>query len=121
MDESSLHQFYQYVLLPQFGFDKVGPYDWTKCESLGPDEAAHHFLRKGNRYILIYEDYGGLAVLENYVRDNLHLKTDEYEYIEPTSSTNRSPSYEFKLPVPCVHEHNVIGSFTLIRLNPVSP
>lgn len=117
MDEASLHQFYQHILLPQFGFGKEGTYDWEKTANLGPDETAHWFARKGKRYILIYEDYDGLGRNRDFISKQLGLAAGQYEFVEPTSATDRAPSYPIKFPAPCMYARNITGTFTLLELN----
>lgn len=118
MHEDSLHDFYKYAVLPQFGIKNV-PIIWQGSHDTGPDETAHYFKLKEQDYVLIFEDYDGNGRNDAYIKDNVLEYSSLYEFIKPTSQTSNSPSYNgFKLPAPSMYCSGVTGTFTLIKLLP---
>lgn len=115
MDGKSLHEFYDKVLLPQFGI-KDKETKWGGSEDVGPDEVVHYFSIDSDDYALIFEDFGGLGSSEAFVKENVKLKNDSFEYVAPTSHTDYSPSYPIKFPTPYQYCVNVTGTFTLVKL-----
>ena len=120
MDQQALHQFYEYALLPQFGFTRGPGFIWHKSVKIGPDETAHHFSRTNadgtDDYVLIYEDFQGLGRVEAYVREHVELRGRDFEYIPAMSPPDISPSLRLDVPTPSQYAPNVLGTFTLIRL-----
>jgi len=70
----------------------------------------------GLRYLLIFEDYCGLAVLAAYLFETLGLAEDSFQYISPISATEHAPSYIVKFPTSYQYCENITGAFTLIKL-----
>jgi hypothetical protein len=116
MDGIALYELYEKFVLPQFGI-KNTEITWDGSDTLGPDEEAHYFNSNGKRHSLIFEDYGGLAVVEDYIRENIDLKGKTFTYIKPESATEHSPSWIVKFDTPYQYCHNVTGAFTLIELD----
>lgn len=116
INQPTLHEFYTKAVLPQFGLDTTA-IEWYEVRRLGPDEMAHIFAINRQTYILIYEDYYGLGRSPHYIRENLDLDKKEFEYINPISSSEHSPSYRgFTPEAPYKFVEGVTGSFTLIRI-----
>jgi hypothetical protein len=115
MDGKSLYDFYEKFLLPQFGIKDVRV-EWADSEDVGPDEVVHYFSINSDEYALIFEDYSGLGSTEAFVKENVKLKNDSFEYINPTSHTDFAPSYPVKFPTPYQYCVNVTGTFTLVKL-----
>ena len=115
MQGKSLYEFYEKVLLPQFGIENVS-IEWSNSDDVGPDETVHYFSTNTADYALIFEDYGGFGRDEKFVKENVKLKTDSFEYVHPTSHTDYAPSYPVKFPVPSKYCVNVTGMFTLVNL-----
>jgi len=78
MKEESLHEFYEHVVLPQYGFFRTGV-EWSKCESIDLDCEAHYFFFQGDKYALLFCDYNNLG--EDHIEEALGLSRDEYEFI----------------------------------------
>ena len=115
MHGEPLYSFYENVLLPQFGILNA-PINWKRSEDVGPDETVHYFSIDADDYALIFEDYDGLGRMAAFVKENVDLKADSFEYVVPTSHSNVSPSYSIKFPTPYRYCVNVTGTFTLIRM-----
>lgn len=115
MQGRALYELYEKFILPQFGIKDETT--WDGSDTLGPDEDAHYFKIKDKRFVLIFEDFGGLAVERNYIEENIDLKGKGFTYIEPISATEHSPSWIVKFETPYQYCHNVTGAFTLIELN----
>ena len=115
MNETFCHQFYEYVLLPQFGMEDGG-FNWKRCEVVGPDEKVHYFTFKEIDFALIYEDYDGLGRTSKFIEDNVKLVHSHFEYIQPTSKSDVAPSYPVKFPAPSKFADSITGMFTLVRI-----
>lgn len=115
MQGKPLHKFYEKFLLPQFGI-KDKEIKWGDSVDIGPDETVHYFSIDSEDYALIFEDYGGLGSTEDFVKENVILKNNDFEYVNPTSHTNSAPSYPVIFPTPYQYCENVTGTFTLIKL-----
>jgi hypothetical protein len=115
MDGKALYELYEKFILPQFGIQSK-EIDWDGSDTLGPDEEAHYFKINGKRHALIFEDYGGLAVEQDYIGENIDLQGKGFAYINPVSATEHSPSWLVKFDTPYQYCHNVTGAFTLIEL-----
>ncbi len=115
MEGKSLYDFYEKFLLPQFGF-KDTKIEWSGSDDVGPDESVHYFSASSNVYALIFEDYAGLGSSKNWVKENVKLKNENFEYINPTSHSDQTPSYPIKFPTPYQYCVNVTGTFTLVKL-----
>ncbi len=117
MHGKSLYEFYEKFLLLQFGIQDQ-KIVWSHSHDIGPDEVAHYFEMDGYRYVLVFEDYGGLAVEEKYVQETLNLEDNSFQYISPISATKHAPSYIVKFSTPYQYCENVTGAFTLIKSGP---
>jgi len=115
MNGKSLYDFYENVLLPQFGIKNVD-IEWVSSEDIGPDETVHYFSTESEEYALIFEDFGGLGSSEEFVKENVKLKRGGFEYVIPTSYSDFSPSYPNKFATPYQYCANVTGMFTLVKL-----
>ena len=115
MNGKSLYNFYENVLLPQFGIRDT-QIEWNSSEDVGPDEVVHYFSANSEDYALIFEDYDGLGRTETFVIENVKLKSDDFEYVSPTSHSDVPPSYPVKFPPPYQYCVNVTGTFTLVKL-----
>lgn len=116
LNKANLHAFYGYAVLPQFGIasDDIS---WQGGTDLGPDESAHFFSLDGVSYVLIFEDAGGLARTDAYIKEKVLVNGQPYEYVRPISEAPNSPSYDgFHPPTPYQYVPNITGTFTLIRL-----
>lgn len=102
--------------MPQFGI--VSNIAWERSKVTGPDEMAHYFSIGKQKYILIFEDYGGLGKDPSYIRD--HVTTEKYTFVEPVSKTYDPPSWGFRLLAPYRYCANVTGTFTLLAISPVN-
>lgn len=116
MNGTELYELYSNLILPQFGL-KEQAVIWDSSDTLGPDEEAHYFNIRDKRYVLIFEDVGGLAVERNYIKDNIELKGKDFTYISPVSATDHPPSWLMGLTAPYKYCHNVTGAFTLLLLD----
>ena len=114
MHGTSLYDFYEKALLPQFDIRVVDV--WHGSEDVGPGETVHYFSANGTDYALIFEDAGGLGIKEDFVKKVVRLKNDTFEYVLPTSHSDFAPSYPITFPTPYVYCVNVTGIFTLIKL-----
>ena len=111
-----IFEFYATAVLPQFGIQNK-EIVWGATKQLGPDEDAFYFSIDRVNYCLIFEDYFGLALDSNFIKETLGLSNSEYEYIYPTSYTSKPPSYqEFKLHPPSQHINLITGTFTLLKI-----
>ena len=118
MRNESLYDFYRHAVLPQFGLKDVNA-AWSGSQQTGPDEFAHYFKLDGTEYALIFEDYDGCGRSDEYIREQVLEHHANYEFVQPTSQTDRAPTYDgFRLPAPCMYCVNITGSFTLIKLLP---
>ena len=116
MHDKSLYDFYECTVLPQFGLKNVA-ITWSGSQQTGPDEFAHYFKLNKIDYALIFEDYDGSGRDDDYIRENVLERHTDYEFVEPTSDTGSSPTYDgFHLPAPSMYCENVTGSFTLIKM-----
>lgn len=115
MDGKSLYDFYEKLLLPQFGIKDM-QVEWNSSEDVGPDEVVHYFSANSEDYALVFEDYDGLGRTEAFVKENVKLKSDTFEYVNPSSHTDVPPSYQIKFPTPYQYCVNVTGTFTLVKL-----
>lgn len=116
MNDSSLHEFYEHVVLPQFGIKNTA-ITWGGSQQIGPDESAHYFVAKGTDYALIFEDAHGLGQNDEYIREHVLERHISYSFVEPIAATEPSPSYDgLHLPAPYQYCKNVTGSFTLIEM-----
>jgi len=116
LSEQSLHTFYAYAVLPQFGI-KDCDIEWQAAEALGGDESLHRFSSEQRSYALIFEDYEGLGSNEAFIKDRLLGDKESYEFVLPISETSISPSYNgLGLPAPSQYCDNVTGTFTLVEL-----
>src|SRR5213592_3876667 len=90
MNEHELQTFYQRVILPQFRIDpeKV---KWGANKAIGPDEFLWTFSVDKNKYVLIWEDFGGLGSSKEFLKEELGLTPDKYKFVEPISK-DYSPS-----------------------------
>ena len=111
----SLYEFYEKFLLLQFDI-KDKQISWGHSDRLGPDENAHYFQFEGESYVLIFEDYGGLALKKAFIEETINLQGKRFEYVPPISETDQSISYMVKFPTPYQYCENVTGAFTLIKL-----
>jgi hypothetical protein len=115
MNGKHLYEFYEKVLLPQFGIKGVGV-EWASSKEVGPDEVIHYFSVRPDNFALIFEDYGGVGSTKQWVLENVNVKNGKFEYVSPTSYTEHSPSYPIKFPTPFQYCVNVTGMFTLVKL-----
>lgn len=115
MNGKSLYDFYEKVLLPQFGIRDV-QFEWSASEKVGPDENVHYFTTDSVDYALIFEDAGGLGSTEAFVKEKVKLKNNSFKYVNPTSNSEYAPSYPIKFSTPYQYCTNVTGMFTLIKL-----
>jgi hypothetical protein len=113
MKEEALHEFYKYVLLPQFGLENVDIV-WKNHDEIGPDDDAHYFTIGDKQYVLIFRDYG--AYSQAKIKELIALPKDTFKYINPTSATDSPPVYHFSLPTPFKYARNVTGYFTLLKV-----
>jgi len=114
-----IYGFYENAVLPQFGIHNE-PITWEGSQDLA-DEAIHYFRIGKQPYALIFEDAGGLGQNEDFIREYVAIRSPKFTFVEPTSQTNNSPSYDgFHLPVPCRYCFNVTGTFTLLKLEELS-
>lgn len=115
ISEDSLHAFYAYAVLPQFGIDQT-QIKWESAEALGGDESLHRFEVDRQTYALIFEDYDGLGRNDAFIQDKVLQDGKSYEFVEPVSSSGSAQTYDgFRLPSPSRYCPNITGSFTLIR------
>ena len=112
MEGKSLYDFYERVVLPQFGVE--GAVLWHRSELVGPDETAHYFSVGKQGYILIFEDYCMLGKDPLYIRE--HVTTEKYRFVQPVSKTYDPPSWGFRLLAPYHYCANVTGTFTLLAV-----
>lgn len=116
MNGKSLYDFYEQVVLPQFGI-KNTDIIWSGSQQTGPDESVHYFSIDNTNYGLIFEDAGGLGQNDEYIRENVLEQRSSYIFIQPIAATNSAPSYDgLHLPAPYQYCENVTGSFTLISM-----
>lgn len=115
MNGKAVYKFYERVLLPQFGIKDV-LIEWKGSDDVGPDEMVHYFSTSASAYALVFEDYDGLGRMESFIRENVKLRGDNFEYVLPVSYSDFSPSYPIKFPTPYQYCDNVTGMFTLVRL-----
>lgn len=115
LSASSLHDFYKHVVLRQFGL-KDEKIVWERSNVLGPNEEAHYFHTSNVSYVLLFEDYGGLATERSYIEANIELSGKGFEYVNPISATDHNPSWSLKPDAPYQHCHNITGTFTLIKV-----
>lgn len=118
MREESLYDFYEHVVLPQFGFKDLA-LNWDGSQRTGPDEMAHYFAVDGTDYALIFEDAGGLGQNDAYIRQYVLEHHSSYSFVKPIAASGSSPSYDgLQLPAPCQYCENITGIFTLLKLIP---
>jgi len=55
LSRPTLEEFYEKVILPQFGI--VGVISWEDHFSIGPDNHAHVLVYGQTRLVLVYDDY----------------------------------------------------------------
>jgi hypothetical protein len=116
MNPATLHQFYQFAVLPQFAMQDCH-ISWGESKLGDGDEAIHYFACEGAEYALIFEDYDGLGRNDAYIRHHVLGRFAAYEFVKPTSATNKAPTYDgFRLSTPSVYCDGVTGNFTLLRL-----
>ncbi len=113
MSEEALQEFYKYVLLPQFGLEKV-QIEWKKHQEIGPDDDAHYFDINNQQYMLIFKDYG--AYSEEELKELIKLPRGTFEYVSPTSHSDIAPIYRVGFDAPSKYAHNVTGYFTLLKI-----
>lgn len=112
MKEESLHEFYAYAVLPQFGF--IGQsFEWTNCEHIGWDEDVHYFTHQGDNFALFFRDYGGME--DEDIKEMAGLEKAKYDYIY-LKLQPETKFLDFKLFAPSLYAHNVTGTFTLVKL-----
>ncbi len=115
MNSKSLYEFYSKVLLPQFGFEGEDIH-WRTSADVGPNESVHYFSIGETEYALLFEDAGGLWNDIKFVKDHVKLKRENFEYIQPVSFSDISPSYPIMFPAPFQYCENITGKFTLIKI-----
>lgn len=116
LSEETLHTFYTYAVLPQFGI-KDCDITWQPAEVVGGDESLHRFSALDRSYALIFEDHQGVGNNEDFIREKLTGEEKPFELVEPISQTAISPSYDgFRLPAPSQYCPNITGTFTLVEL-----
>lgn len=115
MNGKLLYEFYEKVLLPQFGLKGI-ELKWSSSDDVGPDESVHYFSTNTDKYALIFEDFGGLASSEQWIKEKVKIVNNKFEYINPTSHTDHRPSYPIKFPTPYEYCKNITGTFTLVKL-----
>lgn len=114
--EQSLHVFYTYAVLPQFGINRTDVL-WNTCERLEGGESLHNFEAHGRDYTLIYEDYDGLGRNKAFVQDCVVGVGQTYELVSPVAESTTAPSFDgFRLRAPSQHSPNITGTFTLVML-----
>jgi hypothetical protein len=116
MKDTSLHDFYQHAVLPQFGIRDTA-ISWTITRRTEGDDGIYYFISDGISHALIFEDYDGLGRTDGFIRDEVLNDYADYEFIKPTSQSYHSPSYDgFRLEAPSRYCPDVTGTFTLVKL-----
>jgi hypothetical protein len=118
MDTHGLHQFYEFVVLPQFGIEKE-IITWKSDEMIGYDDDAHYFdidrESYADQYCLLFRDYGGFNEME--IQDLIRLPNKTFSYKTSKYYANESHWIRFTSDTPFKYVHNITGYFTLIKID----
>lgn len=116
MESPSLYQFYEKVVLPQFGI-KNAAIDWKDSQNI-VNESVHYFQIDKQSYALIFEDFDGKGRDPAFIREYVAIRSPKYSFVNPTAQATNPPSYDgFQLPTPFEYCFNVTGTFTLLELD----
>ncbi len=103
MSNKFLEQFYENVILPQYG-DKTGfkSIAWKDHGKVDLDAWAHYFEdENGREYVLLYEDFPGSTFLDDGLT---------HEVVRRGNETSLQLSLDDGIKI-----ENIIGYFTLYR------
>lgn len=116
MDDASLHNFYKYTILPQFGISSES-IEWGDSKRIEGDEFIHPFVIGSTSYILLFEDYVDSGCTTEYINGYILPPGAKFKFVEPIAHTILSPSYDSRqLTAQARYCENITGVFTLLKI-----
>lgn len=123
LTEQTLYEFYEKVILPQFGCaDDV---TWDEHLNLGPDSDAYIFMHDGSRMALVFDDYPTTDAAQmgqefplSTITQVKRLSSGGVTEVDENKSTDGDPYVLNFGPssVPYVYVHGITGYFQLFRI-----
>ena len=103
MDIKFLEQFYEKVILPQYGSTVFNNVTWIDHGAIELDSFAHYFKADNSReYVLVFEDFPGNVAFDDGLSHDIVL-------------VNNEKTIRFGSDPPFKYVENITGYFTLYK------